>query len=255
MIFEGKDHSDGYWPVYKGESFDIWDPDTGVYYAWADPKPVIEWLQRKRQRAGNSRRDTAHREFPLEHLHDITTLPCFAPRIAFRDVSNRTNLRTVIASLVPPQIFLTHTAPYFLWPRGDKKDEAFLLGMLCSIPLDWYARRFVETHITFFTINPFPIPRPDRYDSRWRRVVELGGRLGCPDDRFAKWAAAVGVPYGQLAADEKDDMVHELDAVAAHLYELDEKQLVQVFETFHEGWDYSWRLDGVLRHFRAWERR
>jgi hypothetical protein len=28
----------GAWPVYKGASFDLWRPDTGEYYAWADPR-------------------------------------------------------------------------------------------------------------------------------------------------------------------------------------------------------------------------
>ncbi len=123
---------------------------------------------------------------------------------------------------------------------------------MCSIPLDWYARRFVETHVNYFVFNPFPIPRPDREDARWRRVVELAGRLACPDDRFAGWAEAAGVGCGPLAAGEKDDMIHELDAVAARLYGLDERQLVHIFETFHEGWDFAARLDGVRRHFRRW---
>ena len=50
-------------------------------------------------------------------------------------------------------------------------------------------------------------------------------------------------------------MVHELDAVVAHLYGLTEVQLVHVFETFHEGWGYQDRLDGVLAHFRDWRGR
>ena len=252
MTLDGKDRTDGCWPVYKGASFNIWQPDTGNYYAWADPKPVLDWLQCKRLKAG---KNTAHREFPLEYLRDNSTLPCFFPRIAFRDVARATDARTVIACLVPPKVFVANQAPYLLWPRGDKKDEAYLLGILCSIPLDWYARRFVETHVNYFVFNPLPVPRPDRDDALWQRVVELAGRLACPNKRFAVWAEAVGVPYGQLTADEKDDMIHELDAVAAHLYELDERQLSHIFETFHEGWDYTQRLDGVLRHFRAWERR
>lgn len=255
MTFGSKDRTDGFWPVYKGESFDIWKPDTGIYYAWANPEPVLEWLQRKRLRAGKSRRDSPHREFPLEHLRDRSTLPCFAPRIAFRDITNRTNQRTVIACLLPPMVFITNKAPYFLWPRGDEKDQAFLLGILCSIPLDWYARRYVETNVNFFIINPFPVPRPDRSDALWQRVVELAGRLACPDERFTTWAEAVGVSFGQLAADEKDDMIQELDALAAHLYGIDERQLVHVFETFHERWNFADRLEGVLRHFRAWGQR
>lgn len=253
MIFQGDyDRSDDFWPVYKGESFNIWEPDTRIYYAWADPEPVLQWLNDKRLKAGKSRRDSPHREFPLEYLRDSSTLPCFAPRIAFRGITNQTNQRTVIACLVPPKVFITNAGPYFLWPRGDEKDQAFLLGILCSIPLDWYARRFVETNVNFFIINPFPIPRPTRDNAHWRRVVDLAGRLACPDDRFKGWGKAVGVPHGPLTGEEKNDMIHELDAVVAHLYGLSEAQLVHVFETFHEGWDYDERLNGVLRHFHTW---
>ena len=61
--------------------------------------------------------------------------------------------------------------------------------------------------------------------------------------------------WGPLAADEKEDMIHELDAVVSHLYGLNESQVVHIFETFHEGWDYEARLNGVRRHFRAWKNR
>ena len=49
--------------------------------------------------------------------------------------------------------------------------------------------------------------------------------------------------------------IHELDAVVALLYGLDEKQLVHVFETFHEGWDCQDRLDATLKPFHAWRAR
>ena len=254
MDVDSEECPDGFWPVYKGESFDLWTPDTDIYYAWADPGPVCQRLQSKRLRARNSTR-SAHGEFSPHHLRDPETLPCFAPRIAFRDVTNRTNQRTVIACLVPPEVFIVHLAPYLLWPRGDEKDQTFLLGILSSIPLDWYARRFVETHVSYYVFNPFPIPRPDRDNVMWQRVVQLAGRLACPDERFSTWADAVGVECGSLAVDEKEDMIHELDAVVAHLYGLSEPQLVHIYETFHEGWNYQARLDGVLQHFHAWRGR
>ena len=47
-------------------------------------------------------------------------------------------------------------------------------------------------------------------------------------------------------------MIYELDGVVARLYGLTETQVVHIFETFHEGWDYQERLDAVLRHFRTW---
>ena len=125
MDLNSEECPDGFWPVYKGESFDLWTPDTGIYYAWADPGSVCQRIQAKRLRGGNSTR-SAHSEFSPHHLRDLKTLPCFAPRVAFRDVTNRTNQRTVIACLVPPEVFIANQAPYLLWPRGDEKGPGIL---------------------------------------------------------------------------------------------------------------------------------
>lgn len=85
--------------------------------------------------------------------------------------------------------------------------------------------------------------------------MELAGRLACPDDRFIDWAQEVGVTCGPLDNNDKTDMIHELDAVVASLYDLSETQLIHIFETFHKGWDYKDRLDSVLQHFQNWEMR
>ena len=250
MDLKSESRPEGFWPVYKGASFDLWTPDTGTYYAWADPERVLRHLQGKRKRA-NKR--SAFREFAPKWRKDPATLPCLKARIAFRDVTNRTNRRTVIAALVPPRVLLVHTSPFFLLPRGDERDEAYLLGLFSSLPLDWYARRFVETHLTFFVLNPFPVPRPGGESPLRDRVVTLAGRLAATDDRFADWAERVGVVCGPLEADEKADYIRELDAVAAHLYGLTEPQLVHIFETFHEGWDHEERLGATLHHFQTWQ--
>ncbi len=247
MDLEHKACPEGFWPVYKGESFNLWTPDTGSYYAWADPKRVKDWLQESRLR---TRGRSAHREFGQLHLNNPSMLPCLYPRLAFRRMSGRTNQRTTISCLVPPRVFMVDSAPYFLWPRGDAKDLFFLLGILSSIPLDWQARRVIETNVSFGKINDFPIPRPGTESKTWQKVVEIAGLLACEDERFACFARKNGVARHQLDSDERLDMVHELDALAAHLYGLDEKQLIHIFETFHVGWEYDERLDGVLRHFR-----
>ncbi|MEM7046784.1 MAG: hypothetical protein AAF442_03940 [Pseudomonadota bacterium] len=235
----------GFWPVYKGESFELWQPDTGTYYAYADPDEVLPWLQDKRQ----GTRSTVHAEFGVNHRNDLATLAAHHPRIAFRDVTNRTNSRTMIVALIPGQVFCVHTTPYLLWPRGDERDQAFLLGVLSSRSLDWYARRFVELHMTFFILNALPIPRPSRDDPRWQRVVALAGRLASTDERFADWAQAVGAVCGPLEEAEKAALIHELDAVVAHLYGLKEDHLRYIFETFQKGWDYQADLKATLDYY------
>jgi hypothetical protein len=238
----------GLWPVYKGASFNLWEPDTSEYYGWADPETVLPVLQDKRERSSNHAR-SAFSEFPKGWAQNELSLPCRSPRIAFRDVARATDSRTVIAAFVPPDIVLVHTAPYLVFPNGDERDVAYLLGILSSIPLDWVARRAVETHVTFQVLATFPIPRPDRDDPLRLRIETIAGTLAAVDDRYADWADAVGVPVGGIPASERDHYLAELDAAVALLYNLSPDDVTVLFQSFHEGWDYGPRLDAVLDHY------
>lgn len=239
------------WPVYKGESFNLWEPDTGRYYASVDSMIITDHLQRKRQRQYRTS-GSPFSEFAEEWIKDNTTLPCLRPRIAFRDVTNAIDTRTVIAALVPGELVITDQGPYLLLIRGTRKQEAFLLGLLCSMILDWYARRVVVLHLTFHVLNNFPIPDVDLDNEPVaQRVVKIAGCLAAVDDRFTEWAKAVGVPVGSVTdEDTKQDLICELDACVAYLYGLDESDLAVVYETFHEKTDYSERHKAVLKHFR-----
>lgn len=240
---------EGAWPVYKGASYDLWDPDTGEYYAWADADYIIGVLQAKRLRQQRNPR-SAFSAFSIEWARDLSTLPCRHPRIAIRKVTRATDTRTVRAALVPSNRVLTDAAQYLAWSRGDSSDEAYLLGVLCSMPLDWYARRFVEVNLNFHILNAFPIPQPDREDPLRKEVVKIAGRLAAVDGRFTEWAAEVDVPIGSVTAEEHDELIARLDAVVALLYGLDEDDLRVVYSTFHEGWNYEPRLSAVLNHHR-----
>lgn len=246
---------EGFWPVYKGESFDLWVPDTSDYYANADPNVVLPWLQQKRLNSHRNSKDSLYSEYKSEFIIDESTLAPLFPTIAFRKSTNSIDARTLRCALTPPNIFHADQSQVIMMPRGDKKDEAFLLGVLSSIPLDWFARRFVVLSFTFFLLNMLPIPRPNRRSKLWNQVVNISGRLACPDKRFAKWAKEVNVDYGPLDPDDKEDKIYELDAVVAHLYGLSEKQLVHIFETFRKNWDYESRLNAVLKHYRAWKKK
>jgi hypothetical protein len=244
--------SPNHWPVYKGASFDIWHADTGEYYGYADPTVAVPLLEARRLRGLKTAR-SPFAEFG--RADNLPLLECKRCRIAFRNVTRATDSRTVRAALLPPMRFISNAAPYLLFPRGDSRDEAFVLGILSSRCLDWYARRFVEINLNYHLLNPLPIPRPARDSQGWKRVVELSGRLACPDARFSEFAEAVGVEPGVIPELEKTDLVHELEAVIAHLYGVTDSQLAHIFETFHEGWDYAPDLDATLRHFAAWASR
>ena len=243
-----RDLGPGYWPVYSGESFDIWTPDTGKRYAVGKARLVTEHLQTKRLSSARQAR-SVFSEFPIEYVRNPETLACRSPRIAFRDVTRATDSRTVRAALVPPEVLLTHKAPYLLWPRGTPDDEAFLLGVLCSLPFDWYARRFVEVTLSYELLNGFPVPGAADKKSLRTRTIDCAVRLAAPDARYTIWARSFKHKPKQLVDDEKDDLIAELDAAVAHLYGLSEADLVHIFETFHHGWNNEARLTAAIRHY------
>ena len=247
--FDAGSESDTRWPVRGGSGFDIWNPESGETYAWADPKKVVRVLQDKRERQIRLK-SSAFYGLSEEWASDPNTLPCNGVRIAFRDITNATNTRTCIAALVPPNILLTHKAPYLLRIGGNARTEAFVLGVLSSIPLDWYARRYVELGMTFHIFNGLPIPNVNKDDIRCKRLIENSGRLAAIDDRYAGWAMEVGVNAGSIkTAAEKDLLIAENDALVAHMYGLTRAQLEHVFKTFHRGWDYAPRLETVLSFY------
>jgi hypothetical protein len=242
-------------PVLKGASFDIWNPDAGRIHGSAAMEAVLERSKSKLRRQTRTS-SSAFYGLPAEELIDHHEMPFERARIAFRDITNQTNSRTVIATLTPPNTILTNKAPYLLRRRGSAKSDAYLLGVLSSIPLDWYARRFVELSLNFFILKAFPIPIYTQGEALAVRVVEVAGRLAAVDERYRTWADEIGVEVG-TANDEptKSDLIAELDALVSLLYGLTEDQVEHIFKTFHRGWDYQPRLDAVLTHYAAWKDR
>lgn len=252
-IFDAGTQTPSRWPVYTGATLNLWEPDAGEPYTWADPKKVIAALQQKRTRQIRLRSSAFYGLDP-RIAAKAETLPCLRPRIAFRDIARSTDTRTCIAALVPGNIVLTNKAPYLWSAEATPTDEAYLLGILSSIPLDWYARRYIEIGMSFEIFNAFPIPRPAGTSPLRQRVVEVSARLAAVDSRYSEWAAEVGVSVGSVTdAATKNDLIAELDAMVSLLYGLDRVDVGHVFETFHRGWDYQPRLTAVLAHYDAWK--
>lgn len=255
--------------VWTGGTFTIWNPDHGRPYAYADPKAVERLLLDKRSNQINMK-SSAFYGRSLDWASDRASLPMRFARIAFRDVTKNDNSRTMVCALVPPDVVLVHKSPYLFRQAGDERDESFILGVLSSIPFDWFARRFVELAMSFELLGTFPVPQVDPSNGhRLRadggvlstidvrplvnRIIDISGRLAAVDDRYTEWAERVGVEVGTVRSPtEKEVLVAELDALVSLLYGLTRDQVEQLFASFHRGWDYRPRLSRVLEFFDEW---
>ena len=257
-------------PVWTGETFNLWAPEIGEPYAYADPHDIESFLLSKRLNQIKNRR-SAFAGQSNSWAVDPKKLATRHPRIVFRDVARSTDTRTMLCALAPPGITPNHKALYLHQVTGTSQDEAYVLGMLSSRVLDWFTRRYVETTMSYGLLNSFPMPRVNTstghlldhsgedvpvagdYRGLHNRVIEIAGRLAAVDKRYKTWANAVGVPVGSVTTvEEKTDLIYELDACVALLFGLTEDQVVEVFATFHVGWDATVHTEEVLRHYAVW---
>jgi hypothetical protein len=214
------------WPVWKGKCFQLLDAHGRDPAGIADPAVVLPWLQERR----NSPRSAFRNRFTADVLADVNAHPAHRPRIAFRDISRATDSRTVITALTPGCVFLTDSAPYLVFWEGGPLEQAFVLGVMSSLPFDWQARRFVETHLVFFLLEMLCFPPGETTDLE--AIAERAARLSCVDDRFASFADACGVECGLLKPNERDSLLAELDGLVARAYGLRNKDLEVVFSDF-----------------------
>lgn len=232
-----------------GRSFDLWNPDAGPARAELAENEFRDAYLAYLTTASRNRR-SAHFGRSFERLD----LPIDHPRIALRWISRATDSRTCRAVLLPPGCATDDSASVLHLLAGSVKDEAFVLGVLSSIPFDWQARLLTEMNLTFEVLNQLSLPDADANVALSARVSAIAGRLAAVDARFESWAYAVGVPVGSVKVPaEKDDLVAELDALVSLLYGLTEDQVEHLFSTFHRGWAYTSRLDAVLQHYREWK--
>ena len=214
-------------PVWKGRSFDQYEPhgnEPAGYAVWDD---VFSFAQRKR-----SRSSVFKRMFSADFLADPATHPMNYCRIAFRHVTRSTDSRTVRACLVPPRVPLTNAAPYLVFSGWSKLGQSAVLGVLNSLSFDWLTRRYVEINYNFFILNMLTFPPPN--NTPWQRIGALAARMSCVDERFAEFAADAGAECGPLTDAQRHDMRAEIDALVARAYDLTENELRFIFTDFTE---------------------
>ena len=83
--------------------------------------------------------------------------------LGFRDVTNATNERTAIFSLLP-RVGVGNKIPLLIFDAPNSLFQACLLANTCSIPFDYAARQKIGgTTMNFFYVKQFPVLPPRAY--------------------------------------------------------------------------------------------
>jgi hypothetical protein len=98
------------------------------------------------------------------------------PLIVFRYPSRSDDARTLIATALPQSGFLFSTGYVHAIRHLDHTDDASLLALLGyfnSFTADWWARRFVDRHVTQSVVSNLPLPDWDQ-----RTIVAVAEHVG-----------------------------------------------------------------------------
>jgi hypothetical protein len=161
--------------------------------------------------------------------------------LGWRDISPRTNARTVIASLIP-RVAVGHTMP-LLFSAADPSLLAGLYANLSSFALDYAGRQKVGgTHVTYSYLKQFPVLPPATYEAvpAWcgtrardwllPRVLELT-YTAWDLEPFAKDVGYEGPPF-RWDPERRFLLRAELDAAFFHLYGISRDDTAYVMDTF-----------------------
>jgi hypothetical protein len=180
-------------------------------------------------------------------------LDCTEYRIAYRDISNSTNERTLIAAVLPAGVVhhnkLHSLRPYEIRPtesdlaenpirgayeRTFSDGELFVAsGLINSIPFDFLMRTKIDSTVVTYKFTESQIPRLIEGDNWFKYIWTRAARLNCYGEEFAEMRERLGGINPATERGERKRLRAEIDAAAFHAYGLDREEAQFILDDFH----------------------
>ena len=214
------------WPLIEGKNFHQFMPDY--------EKPNYGVLSEEGLRRTETRRiyHSVNRK-----IHEV-------PRLAYRMVASSTNVRTMVACILPPKSFCPNSATLVFPLKHNKLDIdddyylllSYLAGILNSFVFDFLIRTRVTMNLNYFYVLETPVP------SRFKgsvadNICEISAMLSSQDNRFEELAESLGIRISSLDMRQRIELTAKLNACVAKHYGLSREQfeiILHSFEGFKE---------------------
>ena len=154
--------------------------------------------------------------------------------LVFRDITNATNERTMVDSLIP-NYSCGNTLSII--ETIDLTHALFLLATLNSYTFDFFSRQTVGgTHYNHWILKQMPVVDFERINKKLQNViVDKAFELIYTSNDLMPMAKEYGYPGdGPFTWNDKErfQLQCELDAFYAHLYGLEKEEMDYILETF-----------------------
>ena len=213
------------WPLIEGKHFHQFIPDFEKPIFTINPDAGLKRTSRHREYKGINK-----------ELHENV-------KLTFRAVASSTNVRSMMACILPPKCFSPHSVVILL-PKKDEKVAtgpeylrmvSYLAGLLNSMVFDFLLRTRNTMNVSFFYVYQTPVPA-SYTDKVAEEITHISARLSSADERFKEFASTLNTPYGPLNMRERIELTAKLDAYVAKHYGLKKDQLEIILQSF-EGFE------------------
>jgi len=244
------DKRDGYVPLVEGKMFHQFRYPFAEPRYWLNPKDARGALLSGRLKAIRHLADEAGVTLTVKAEHLRIDYESY--RLAFRDVARNTDERTMIATILPPNVFCPHTVSMEVVFHDElEKDQLklniadldhcerlYLAALFNSFVVDYQLRQKINAHVSFFYLHQLPIPRLTSADAAVRPLAERAARLVGISAEFDDLLRDVFGPkathrsHGATTSADRQFIRAELDALVAQLYTLTEEEFAHILATF-----------------------
>ena len=154
-------------------------------------------------------------------------------RLAFRRIGRDTDSRTMIATVLPRNVFASESLDV---ASGLAPTEMVgLVGILNSLTLDHSLRLRIAANISMFFVYQLPVPL--LVGPKAEAIIHRAVKLICVDEKFADlWQRVMGTSWAPgvaaTTAAERALLHAELEGLVAHLYGLSDMDFAYILTTF-----------------------
>ncbi|MFT3840771.1 MAG: N-6 DNA methylase [Myxococcaceae bacterium] len=167
----------------------------------------------------------------------------FTCRVGYCNIASPLNERTLVATLIPPNVVCGNKVPTISFDEGFDWYAACWVGVANSFAVDFLARKKVSLTMTNTIIDSLPIPRISPDDARARRLVPLVARLCCVGPEMQSywdclrrdgWVGTLDTSAdGLIDLNERARLEAEVDAlVALEFFRLSRSDLERILSAF-----------------------
>ncbi len=211
-----KEDSNG-WPIFEGKNMHQYN------HKWEKP----EFTSNKRDGLD---RESKRQVFAGRHV-DVHN----SCRLVFRNITNSTNMRTVISTIIPPHTFHTYALRSIVLVHNDNitldsdynKKISYLCGVLNSMTFDFAARARIQINLAPI-IKSLPSPKPIHENY----MAELAAKMVVGTPEFEGFAESLRIPNVKQTPAQRIEAAAEIDALVAHSYGLTLDEYKTVIESF-----------------------